>query len=278
MSVYAIGDLQGCFDELNDLLDEINFDENKDLLWFCGDLVNRGPQSLEVLRFVKQLGDKAVTILGNHDLHLVAVANNPKKKRSKDTLDSILKTPDKEELIKWLQRLPLIHHDNELAFTLIHAGLPPQRDINQATELAAEVETALRGKEFSTSIDDMYGNSPDRWSDDLTDWDRLRFIINCFTRMRYCNKKGQIDMQEKGPPGSQRKSLLPWFSVPSRKSKNHKIIFGHWSTVHLGNIKDFTELNVYPLDTGCFWGDKLTALRLNDEKWFSVPSKQNKSF
>ncbi len=274
MSVYAIGDIQGCYQELLALLDKINFDEHNDHLWFVGDLVNRGPQSLEVLRFVKQLGDAAITVLGNHDLHLLAIATNPKHKRTKDTLDEILDAPDREDLLSWLQNLPLFHHDSELGFTLIHAGLPPQWDLDQASVLAQEVVLTLQEKELPGFLDHMYGNTPDRWSVDLKNWDRLRFIINCFTRLRYCNAEGNLALEEKGPPGSQPEPYQPWFAIPSRKTCNEKIIFGHWSTVQLGNIKDFSDYNVFPLDTGCLWGGALTALRLDDERWFSVPSLQ----
>jgi len=157
---------------------------------------------------------------------------------------------------------------------LVHAGLPPQWDINQASDLADEVIHTLQKKDLPGFLDHMYGNTPDKWSDDLKDWDRLRFIINCFTRLRNCTETGQLTLEEKGPPGSQADNSYPWYLIPSRKTKNKKIIFGHWSTVHLGNLKNFSEFNVYPLDTGCVWGNKLTALQLEDERWFSVPSQQ----
>lgn len=278
MSVYAIGDIQGCFQELLDLLNEINFDQTSDQLWFTGDLVNRGPQSLETLRFVKALGDKAIITLGNHDLHLLAVALNTADKQPKDTLDTILDAPDRNELLDWLRSQPLLHHDNETGFLLIHAGLLPQWDLRQAIELADEVEYALTASNHTDFFTHMYGNKPDYWSDDLQGWDRLRVIINAFTRMRYCDEAGNFALKEKGPPGTQTKSYQPWFTIPSRKTKKEKIIFGHWSTIYFGNIKNFREYNVYPLDTGCIWGGTLTALRLEDENWFSVPSHQPKKF
>ena len=279
MSTYVIGDIQGCYAEFLALLDKINFDVQKDCLWFTGDLVNRGPRSLEVLRFVKQLGATAITVLGNHDLHLLAVAKDPSiHKRPKDTLDPILEASDRKELLYWLRNLPLFHHDNKLGFTLIHAGLPPQWDLQQASVLAREVEEVLRGKDYPEFIEHMYGNTPDRWSDNLTGWDRLRFITNCFTRLRYCDEKGRLELDENGPPGSQPEPYQPWFSLTSRKTRKEKIIFGHWSTVHIGNIKDFSVYNVYPLDTSCVWGFKLSALRLEDETWFNVPSQQKKAF
>ena len=276
MAVYAIGDLQGCFDELNDILNIINFNSQNDQLWFVGDLVNRGPQSLEALRFVKQLGDNAITVLGNHDLHLLAVAKNTEHKRSKDTLDTILNAPDKNELMEWLCHRPLFHHDAELGYTLIHAGLHPRWNLDQASELAEEIVNTLNEKKLQEFLDHMYGNTPDKWSNKLTGWKRLRFIINCFTRLRFCDEKGYLALEENGPPGSQAKPYKPWFTIKSRKTKTSKIIFGHWSTIRLGNISDFTRFNVYPLDTGCVWGQELTALRLEDEKWFSVPSRQKK--
>ncbi len=280
MSVYAIGDLQGCFDELEALLDKINFDENNDQLWFTGDLVNRGPKSLECLRFVKNLGKNAVTVLGNHDLHLLAIANGQKEQlRKADTLDSILSAPDKDDLLNWLKQCPLLHHDIDLGYTLIHAGLPPQWDLEQANECANEVESVLTSKKYKEFYATMYGKKPDTWSDELTGWDRLRFITNCFTRLRYCaSDNGCVEFKEKGPPGTQAKPYVPWFEATKRKSKDLKIIFGHWSTVHLGNISNFSIYNVYPLDTGCLWGGELTAIRLEDEEWFSVPSRQQRKF
>ena len=278
MATYAIGDIQGCYQELVALLDKINFDPASDQLWFTGDLVNRGPQSLEVLRFVKQLGDKTIVVLGNHDLHLLAVDFDPANKHSKDTLDAILTAPDSNELLEWLRTQPLFHNNKELGFTLIHAGLPPQWSIDQAAELAREVEDVLKANTFNEFLEHMYGDQPDRWSDTLKGWDRIRFITNAYTRLRYCDESGRCALNEKGPPGTQASPYQPWFAVPSRRSKNEKIIFGHWSTVHLGNIKKFQEFNVYPLDTGCLWGETLTALRLNDEKRFSVPSQQPRKF
>lgn len=278
MAVYAIGDIQGCYAELLALLDKINFDPSNDCLWFTGDLVNRGPQSLEVLRFVKQLGDKAIVTLGNHDLHLLAVALNTANKLTKDTLDSILTAPDRMELLDWLRTRPLLHHDKNTGFTLIHAGLSPQWGLQQATDLAHEVEDALSTNNFMVFFEHMYGDKPDRWSDDLTGWDRLRMIVNTFTRLRYCDKQGRIALKEKGPPGSQSKPYQPWFTIPSRQTKKEKILFGHWSTIHFGNIKNPEKFNVYPLDTGCMWGGSLTTLRLEDKKWFSVPSRQPKIF
>jgi bis(5'-nucleosyl)-tetraphosphatase (symmetrical) len=277
MATYVIGDVQGCYQELSQILDRINFNEQQDRLWFTGDLVNVGPQSLEVLNFVKNLGDIAITVLGNHDLHALATAQDPSRhKRPKDTLDTILASPDRKELLDWLRKLPFLHEDSALGFVLIHAGLVPQWDIHQAAELASEVEDVLRNGNYRKFIDHMYGNKPERWSEELTGWERLRFITNCFTRMRFCDAGGRVDLEEKGPPGSQHKPYQPWFTFTSRRTKGKKIIFGHWSTVQLGNIREFSKYNVYPLDTGCVWGGQLTALRLDDETLFSVPSQQPK--
>lgn len=275
MSTYAIGDIQGCFKELLELLDKINFDETNDRLWFVGDLVNRGPDSLEVLNFVIKLGETAVTVLGNHDLHLLALAEEIVTPKKKDTLTSILTSPNKQKLITWIRQQPLMHNDNELDFSMVHAGLPPQWGIDQTLELATEVTEIINSEDYLSFLEVMYGNKPNVWDENLTGNDRLRFIVNCFTRMRYLNDKDELNFSEKGAPGSQGEHLTPWFTVEERKSQHDKIIFGHWSTVHLGNIQDFTPYNVYPIDTGCLWGGELTALRLEDENFFSVPSPQD---
>ena len=275
MSTYAIGDVQGCFKELLQLLDKINFDETNDRLWFVGDIVNRGPASLEVLNFIMKLGDSAITVLGNHDLHLVALAEGIILPQKSDTLAPILSSPDKQELIAWFRQQALMHHDKDLNFYMVHAGLPPQWEILQAQELASEVSQFLNSGEYLTFIKVMYGNTPALWDENLTGNDRLRFIVNCFTRIRFLNDKHELNFSEKGAPGSNDDHLFPWFTIDDRKSKNEKIIFGHWATVHLGNIHDFTPYNVYPIDTGCFWDGDLTAMRLEDEKLFSVPSLQD---
>ena len=274
MWTYAIGDIQGCNQELVDLLDRINFDPAVDRLWMTGDIVNRGPESLKVLRLVREL--KAVTVLGNHDLHLLAVAAGKVKMRKKDTLDEILAAPDREELIGWLMQQPLIHIDTGSGYTLVHAGLPPQWDIAMARKYSSEIENVLQGEKAAVFFEKMYGDKPDIWSDGLQGWDRLRFITNCFTRIRYCYEDGRIEMKEKGPPGSQSKSLKPWYEIRDRQSSNEKIIFGHWATVRLGIEQDFRSANVYALDTGCVWGGKLTAFRLEDGQYFEVPSRQGK--
>jgi bis(5'-nucleosyl)-tetraphosphatase (symmetrical) len=258
MAVYAIGDVQGCYDDLQRLLAKLGFDRDSDRLWFVGDLVNRGPQSLQTLRFVHGLGDRAVTVLGNHDLHLVAMAHGTRMDRDDHTLDDILKAPDCMALVEWLCNRPLLHHDAALGYTLVHAGLPPQWDLAQASRCAREVEQVLRGPQRSAFIEQMYGNRPTQWSDDLQGYDRLRFAINCFTRLRYCDADGVLDLKSKGPPGTQPSRYLPWFEVPGRASRDLNIVFGHWST-----LGDRASPGVYPTDTGCLWGGALTALRLD---------------
>lgn len=264
MAVYAIGDVQGCYAELMALLEMIRFDASADQLWFTGDLVNRGPDSLRVLRFVHELNERnpnaVITVLGNHDLHLLALAEGLGRRHHSDTLDELLEAPDREALLDWLRHRPLLHHDATVGATLIHAGLPPQWSLPAAQQHAAEVEAALQGEHYREFFAHMYGNQPDRWRDDLTAWDRLRFITNCFTRLRYCDADGHLDMQDKGAPGTQSAAYLPWFTVAGRQSENEKIVFGHWSTLGL-----YQGHNVVSLDTGCLWGRRLTALRLDGE-------------
>jgi len=275
MSTYAIGDVQGCYKELILLLDKINFDETNDRLWFVGDLVNRGPASLEVLNFVINLGESAITVLGNHDLHLVALAEGIMLPKKSDTLAPILNSPDKQELITWIRQQALMHHDKDLNLSMIHAGLPPQWDIHQALELASEVSQFLNSDNYLSFIKVMYGNTPNVWDENLTGNDRLRFIVNCFTRIRFLNDENELNFTEKGAPGTQDDHLFPWFTINDRKSKNERIIFGHWATVLLGNVRDFTPHNVYPIDTGCYWDGDLTAMRLEDKKLFGVSSLQD---
>ncbi len=257
MSIYAIGDIQGCFDELLRLLDTIAFNEQSDQLWFAGDLVNRGPKSLETLRFVKSLGDAAITVLGNHDLHLLAASCVPKIARKKDSLLPVLEAPDSDELIHWLRHRPLFHFNDD--FCLLHAGVPPQWDFKRTQKMAILAEQALRSVDYQVFLKQMYGNKPNIWSSDLKGFNRLRFIINCFTRMRYCDANGRLDFIYSGPIGSQPKSLVPWFDAPKRKNADMRIIFGHWSALgyHEGP-------NCYAIDTGCLWGGQLTALKLGE--------------
>ena len=267
MAVYAIGDIQGCFDELQALLEIIHFSPQHDHLWFAGDLVNRGPKSLETLRFIKGLGKRAISVLGNHDLHLIAAAHGHPIASDDHTLDAILNAPDRDELIDWLRQQPLLHHDAALGYTMVHAGLPPQWDLKLARQCAQEVETMLRSDRVVDFIEHMYGNKPRRWSDELSGWKRMRFTVNCLTRLRFCDDEGCLKLKYKGPPGSQPAEFHPWFELPERKSSDLNIVFGHWST--LGKRDD---PGVFPLDTACLWGGELTALRLDaTPQWFSLP-------
>ncbi|HEX7966307.1 MAG TPA: symmetrical bis(5'-nucleosyl)-tetraphosphatase [Gammaproteobacteria bacterium] len=269
MATFAIGDIQGCHDELQRLLERINFDPAEDQLWFTGDLVNRGPQSLETLRFVKSLGRHAVTVLGNHDLHLLAVAAGTAPKRKSDTLDAVLAAPDREELLDWLRHRPLLHHDPELGYTLLHAGLPPQWDLAQAQACARELEMVLQGPGCLEFLRHMYGDRPDRWSAELAGMDRLRFIVNCFTRLRFIGPEGELELKTKGAPGTHPHGFQAWYEAPGRASSGLHLLFGHWSTV--GEVQD--AHNALGLDTGCVWGGQLTALRLDGDGsggWYCV--------
>jgi bis(5'-nucleosyl)-tetraphosphatase (symmetrical) len=267
MAIYAIGDIQGCYDQLIQLLEKISFNDDRDRLWFTGDLVNRGPQSLKTLRMVRAMGANAITVLGNHDLHLLAVAYKAGKPGKKDTLDDILNAPDRNKLLDWLRCRPLLHTDKALGVTMIHAGLHPHWSIKQAKSLAREVETVLCSDDHVTFYKHMYGDKPRLWSDELEGWTRLRFITNVFTRLRYCDAAGKISMSTKGAPGTQPRGLVPWFDVKNRHSRQSEIIFGHWSTLALVKNRPYT--NVYPLDTGCLWGGKLTAMRIDRKPYTS---------
>jgi bis(5'-nucleosyl)-tetraphosphatase (symmetrical) len=265
MATYCIGDVQGCFVELQSLLTHIQFNPKQDTLWFTGDLVNRGPQSLEVLRFIKSL-DKTVVVLGNHDLHLLAIVYGCVKQKPHDTLQDILVAPDRKELCDWLRQQPLLHHDAQIGFTLVHAGLPPQWDLQKAMHCAKEVEHVLRGDNYLEFLKHLYGNEPDRWDENLTSWERLRVITNYFTRLRFCKGDGTLELATKGKLHTPPAGYLPWFKIANRQSKDLKILFGHWAALE-GKTD---ELNVYALDTGCVWGNCLSAMRLEDGKRFSV--------
>ena len=266
MTTYAIGDIQGCFTELQQLLEQVQFNREKDTLWFTGDLVNRGPQSLEVLRYVKSLGDRHQVVLGNHDLHLLAVAYGFRQQHPGDTLDDILSAPDRRALLDWLRSRPLFVYDEALGYAMSHAGLAPNWTISQAQKLANEVETLLRSDIPEVFFREMYGNQPDAWNEQLTGTDRLRCIVNFFTRMRLCHPDGRLDFSYKGALNEKPQDLIPWFDVKQRVNAKEKIIFGHWAA--LGGKVDVP--NVFALDTGCVWGNCLTAMRFGDEKIFCV--------
>lgn len=258
MAVYAIGDIQGCYEPLQALLRKIRFDPARDRLWFTGDLVNRGPQSAQVLRFVRGLGRSAITVLGNHDLHALARAAGATSGKYRDTIDDILHAPDREELLGWLRERPLLHHDSDLGFTLVHAGLLPQWDLAVAQACAREVETVLRGVAAIDFFSAMYGDKPNRWDERLSGWERLRLIVNAFTRLRYCDRDGRVDLSEQGPLGTQARDLFPWFQVPGRNSVTLRLVFGHWASLGIWNAD-----GVIGLDSGCVWGNALTAVRLD---------------
>ena len=262
MATYAIGDVQGCFDELQALAAQLRFDPARDRLWFVGDLVNRGPKSLEVLRYVRALGDAAVSVLGNHDFHLLCLAEAFARKRLDDTLDEVLAAPDVMELLSWLRARPLMHAVPGMA--MVHAGLLPQWSMDKALALAREVEAALRGPEHREFLRHLYGAEPRAWRDDLAGWDRLRVIVNAMARMRFCTAQGEMDMKVKGteaPAG-----FRPWFEL--RPAGERPIVCGHWSALGL----KLTE-RLAALDTGCVWGGSLTALRLEDRALFQVPCR-----
>lgn len=266
MSTYAIGDIQGCFKPFIRLLKNIQFDAKKDTLWLTGDLVNRGPESLETLRFIKNLGHHAITVLGNHDLTLLAVALNTMPfDPNRHTFSDILTAPDRETLIHWLLHRPLIHHDASLEYTLVHAGLHPHWDLALAKSLAKEVEMILQSKNPMPFFENLFGNTPNHWDPALTGFERLRFIVNCFTRLRFCNLQGELDLKTTESAENVPAGYLPWFAIPDRKGRHLKILFGHWASLE-GKC---TEPNVFALDTGCVWGNCLTAMRLEDGKRFT---------
>ena len=265
MSTYAVGDIQGCYDVLCRLLDRVAFDPHHDSLWVVGDIVNRGPQSLEALRFIYSLGDRATVVLGNHDLHLLAVAHDLRPLSASDTLQPILEAPDRDALLHWLRHQPLLHHDEVLNYVMVHAGIAPSWSLTKAKRYASEVENALQSKHYLDYLAGMYGNLPLQWDDDLRGTDRLRVITNYFTRMRCLTKNGDLNLKNKGLPD---KKDIPWFIFPKRKTRNERIIFGHWAALD-GNTND---PNTIGLDTGCVWGNCLTLMRLEDGVLFTEKS------
>ena len=266
MALYAIGDLQGCLEPLERMLDSLAFDPARDRAWFVGDLVNRGPDSLGCLRLVKSLGPAAVTVLGNHDLHLLCVAEGIEKSRPRDTLDAVLAAPDRDELVDWLRRRPLMHVDG--AFAMVHAGLLPLWPVATARALAGEVECVLQGPGWRRFLAHLYGNHPERWDDGLAGDDRLRAIVNAMTRLRVCTREGAMDLAFKGEPGEHHAHRVPWFDMPGRENATHTIVCGHWSALGL-RVSD----RVLSLDSGCVWGNSLTAVRLGDRRLWQVPCR-----
>ena len=258
MATYVIGDIQGCYDPLMRLLDKINFDTSKDILWLTGDLVNRGPKSLETLRFIKNLGKSAISVLGNHDLYLLALANGLKTKNSKSRfLKNILNAPDRHELLNWLLMRPLAHFDKNINTILVHAGIPRQWTIQETLQYASEVENILQDQSYAELLIEMYGNQPSQWSSTLQGIERYRFIINALTRMRMVHRDGRLNFSYKEHPNNNKNQLVPWYKTPNPLWSETRIIFGHWSALGL-----LMESNFICLDDGCVWGRNLVAAKL----------------
>lgn len=267
MATYAIGDVQGGYSHLRRLLDVCRFDPARDRLWLVGDLVNRGHESAQVLRFVKRLGSSALAVLGNHDLTLLAIHAGAIAPRARDTIRDVLDAPDRDELMGWLRARPLVHA--EAPYLMVHAGLLPAWSPEQAVALSREVETVLQGEGFGEFCRRMYGNTPDRWDGALTGYDRLRAIVNGMTRLRLCTLEGAMDFAYTGNLEHAPEGLIPWFEMPGRASEGTKVVFGHWAALGL-RLRD----DLLALDTGCLWGGRLTAVRLEDRKVFQVPCAQ----
>jgi bis(5'-nucleosyl)-tetraphosphatase (symmetrical) len=269
MSTYVFGDIQGCFDELQSLLALVAYDETRDRLWFVGDLINRGEKNLETLNFVMSQ-KQVITVLGNHDLHFLAVASGCHKPSSKDTFSDLLQSENLSEMIDWLRYQPLIHHDRDSGFTLVHAGIPPIWDLDTCIIRAREVEATLQGEHYRSFLREMYGDQPDYWNDDLIGMARLRMITNYFTRMRFCTTDGRLELTHKTlerPDG-----FSPWFNLPQKAGQKMHVLFGHWAA--LGGQTD--NDSALALDTGCVWGRHLTAFRLEDGQYFRTPSETNR--
>lgn len=259
MAVYAIGDIQGCYDPFRRLLDELGFEPPRDTLWLAGDLVNRGPKSLKTLRFIKKLGDAAITVLGNHDLHFLALQCGALRYSDRfQSLQRLLEADDAHELADWLRHRPLAHYDENLDTLLVHAGTHPEWSVMKTLARAAEVEDELRCEDFAELLAKMYGNAPTKWSGKLRGYKRLRFIINCLTRMRMITAQNRLNYAHNGPPWRARKDLLPWFNAKDRQTADTRVVFGHWSQLGLISLP-----NLVCLDTGCVWGRQLTAMRLD---------------
>ncbi len=264
MATYAIGDLQGCFFSFQDLLKKIQFNPAHDRLWFVGDLINRGPGSLNVMRWMLEHQSSVVTVLGNHDLHTLVVAEGFVSAHRSDTIQSLLDAPDAPELLGWLRNQPLVHFEH--GYLMVHAGLLPEWTVDQAMALGAEVHLALQAPNYREFLQHMYGNDPKRWDDGLNGWDRLRVITNAMTRLRICSADGEMEFKFKGELQNIPDGYQPWFELSHRASVNTPIVFGHWSALGLQH-----KNNVYSLDTGCLWGGHLSAMRLEDRQIFQVP-------
>jgi bis(5'-nucleosyl)-tetraphosphatase (symmetrical) len=258
VTLYAIGDIQGCARSFEALLRRVGFRRERDHLWLVGDLVNRGPRSLRVLRRVRELGKSATTVLGNHDLHLLAAAAGVRTPTSADTFDDVLEANDADQILNWLRKQPLIVSDKLKKRILVHAGIPPGWKVRDAITHASEIEGLLAGRNWIRALRSMYGDVPDQWKPDLSAGDRRRYTINALTRIRFCDKSGRLDFNCSGPPGSQPSSLRPWFDFPKRRTRKWHIVFGHWSALGIVRREDITAL-----DSGCVWGRELTAVPLD---------------
>ncbi|WP_439115071.1 symmetrical bis(5'-nucleosyl)-tetraphosphatase [Hydrogenophaga sp.] len=255
MANYMIGDVQGCDEALGRLLETIDFSPSRDTLYLLGDLVNRGPQSLAVLRRLMALEGAAHCLLGNHDLHLLATAQGVRKPHRSDTVADILNAPDRSKLLDWLRHRPMALHAH--GWLMVHAGVLPQWDLTQTLALASELEAVLRSPLWTDFLTDMYGNQPDFWSDSLRGAERLRVIVNSLTRLRFCSAQGVMEFEAKDNADTAPPGFMPWFDVPGRRTAGVPVAFGHWST--LGDVQ---REGVLPLDTGCVWGGCLTAARM----------------
>jgi len=267
VAIYAIGDIQGCWDALRRLLSRVAFDPSRDRLWLVGDLVNRGPGSLAVLREMKALGDAVVTVLGNHDFHLLAVAAGHARQHKRDTIAPVLEAPDREELLAWVRSWPLVVIEGDRL--LVHAGLLPRWTPEQAQALSDEVRAALKADDHDNFLRTLYGDTPDAWRDDLEGFDRLRVVVNACTRLRFCTADGRMEFGEKRGPEHAPEGFRPWFAHEARASSDKTIVSGHWSTLEL-----LLGPHLMMLDSGCIWGGALTAVRLEDRRVFQVPSRQ----
>lgn len=261
MATYAIGDIQGCYTPFSRLLERIRFDPSADRLWIAGDLVNRGPHSAEVMRVVRGLGDSAIAVLGNHDLYLLMVAAKAAPRTRDDTLDNVLKATDRDELLDWLAHRPMVHVEGN--HLMVHAGLVPQWSAADALALGGEVEAALRGPRAKDFLKQLFGDKPIKWNADLKGWGRLRFIVNTMTRMRFCTPEGRLALDGKGPPSKGPSGSVPWFRADKPAWKTHTVVCGHWSALGFHR-----EPGLIALDSGCVWGGKLTAVRLEDGQVF----------
>lgn len=275
MSTYIIGDIQGCYDELIELLDKIKFDKRKDFVWFTGDIINRGPKSLEALRFIKNLGNSANSVLGNHDIHIIAIAlknDHASIKKADNGIKQLLNAPDKDELLTWLRKRPILHKDDDLNFILTHAGIYPLWDIETAEKMAKKAENLIRGENFNDFIEKMYGNTPSKWSESLKSIEKMRFAINAFTRMRYCDHNGNLLFHYKKDLDNKPTDHIPWYALQRPTPITQRLVFGHWSALGY-KYKN----NTISIDTGCLWGGELSAIKVRKygHHKISVKAKEN---